>query len=240
MSSGGYGLGGEVDCLLAGSTHAVYGNRRDGDGEAGEHDGQSADVCALLPGLGDGAADHVLYPPRVYVRPVHETAQGVGEQFVRSYLAQRAAPPAEWCAYRLQDHRLCHNGAPFSAVYYGKCNATRTLRIMEYPLVGHLRVVRVGVVFPGVQVPFPARKRTRCDLHPDAVSGQKREAGRPEVYRVFVDFTGFYRARFDRVYDARSRVALPGAGPNYSVRYSYRAAVGVDVHEPDDEVRVRG
>ncbi len=72
------------------------------------------------------------------------------------------------------------------------------------------------------------------------MSGQERYAGRPEVYRVLVDLAGLYEARFDRLYDARSRVALAGACPDDTVGYSYRLTVRINIHEPDDEVRVGG
>src|ERR671916_1405012 len=127
-----------------------------------------------------------------------------------------------------------------STVYDGQCNMARLLRVVEDPLAGNLRARRMGVALAGVQVASPTGEGARGDLHPHPVPGEEGDPGHPQVHGVLVWASGLYLARLHRLYHARGWIALPGAGADNAVRYDEGPTIGVDVHEPGDEVRVGG
>src|SRR5919202_2606442 len=121
----------------------------------------------------------------------------------------------------------------------GQCDTARVSGVVEYPLVGHLRTGRTQSVLASVEVAVPAGEAAGSYLHPDVVPGLEGDPGSPQVYRVLVHLAGLYQRWLDRVYDAKSRVALPDTRPDDPIGHPDRPPVRINVHEPRHEVRIQ-
>src|SRR5918995_5469884 len=123
--------------------------------------------------------------------------------------------------------------------HYAQRDPARAPRILEDGLVRHLGARRGERPLSGVEVALPARMGARGDIHPDPVPGKKRDARRPEIYDVLVDLARLDGRRRHGSDLPGRRVTLPGAGAQNAVADAYGPPVGIDVHEPRHEVRVR-
>jgi hypothetical protein len=119
--AGHHAGGGKVHGLLGGPALPVHRGGRDVLRQPGRHPGVAGHIGALLPDLGDAAADDVVDRRRVDAGPVEQGGDGESEEVGRVPVLERAAPFAECGPHHVDDDRVtasggcAHDGRPTTA-----------------------------------------------------------------------------------------------------------------------------